>query len=36
LQVFYNLGTLPTVLTKLLESCHTQLRKQATDTLDIK
>jgi hypothetical protein len=34
--VFYNLGTLPAVLTKLMDACHAQLRKQATDTLDIK
>jgi len=36
LQVFYNLGTLPEVLTKLLDNCHTKLKAQATDLMDIR
>ena len=36
LQVFYNLGTLPEVLNKLLENCHNKLRTQATDLMDIR
>jgi len=36
LQVFYNLGTLPEMLNKLLENCHAKLKSQATDLLDIR
>ncbi|XP_023320324.1 conserved oligomeric Golgi complex subunit 5-like [Eurytemora carolleeae] len=36
LQVFYNLGTLPEVLTKLLDTSLTRLKTQASDLLDIR
>jgi len=36
LQVFYNLGTLPEVLSKLMENCHNSFKSQATDLLDIR
>lgn len=36
LQVFYNLGTLPETLTKLLDTAHTKFKTQATDLLDIR
>ena len=35
-QVFYNLGTLPEVLSKLMENCHNNFKSQATDLLDIR
>ena len=35
-KVFYNLGTLPEVLTKLLDTSLTRFKNQASDLLDIR